>query len=205
MAWQDLAFVSSCSSRESQASICAPGSGLCQGRVCQLSLRLEVPASEGPEAARPPSTLFLLREAFLLSAEVNSAGSSPGEHWVILFSLACLSHGDTSSVFEQIFWDSYCIWMRLLPWLSSLAFSARMPGKGVCVLHQQHFLQDRPSSVDREVGSKHLPETHPGVIECRWYSRNLLWSSFYVSDLFNDEKTDGSNSFPPWCIIMFYS
>lgn len=153
MTWQDLAFVSSCSSQESQASSCAPGSGLFQGRVCQLSLHLEVPASKGPKVAWPPSTLFLLREAFLLSAEVNSAGSSPGERWVTLFSLACLSHRDTSSAFEQIFWDSYCIWMRLLLWLSSLAFFAKMPGKGVCALHQQHFLQDRPLSVDREVDS----------------------------------------------------
>lgn len=64
--------------------------------------------------------------------------------------------------------------MRLLPWLSSLAISAKMLGKGVCVLHQQHFLQDRPLSVDREVDSKHLPETHPGFIEHLWHSALLM-------------------------------
>uniref|UniRef100_A0A3Q1LWR9 Ubiquitin conjugating enzyme E2 V2 n=1 Tax=Bos taurus TaxID=9913 RepID=A0A3Q1LWR9_BOVIN len=49
-----------------------------------------------------------------------------------------------------------------------------MLGKGVCVLHQQHFLQDRPLSVDREVDSKHLPETHPGFIERLWHSALLM-------------------------------
>ena len=81
--------------------------------------------------------------------------------------------------------------MRLLPWLSSLAISAKMLGKGVCVLHQQHFLQDRPLSVDREVDSKHLPETHPGLLSASG-TRHYLRSSFCVSD-FNDEKTNGTS------------